>query len=72
MQTKILSNLIHIWTNGEVGAPLNRFKLSSKIFYCRSMAVLLLWIIHVISVLIYYAFMHVWLLMTCVHLLGKG
>ena len=25
--------LIHIWTKGEVGAPLNRLKLSSKIFY---------------------------------------
>ena len=25
--------LIHIWTKGEVSAPLNRFKPSSKIFY---------------------------------------
>ena len=25
--------LIHIWTRGEVGAPLNRFRPSSKIFY---------------------------------------
>ena len=33
MQTKHLCVLIHIWTNGEVGAPLNRFKPSSKIFY---------------------------------------
>ena len=35
-------------------------------------AVLLLWIIYVISVLFYYAFMHVCLLMPCCHLLGKG
>ena len=33
MQTKHLCVLIHIWTKGEVGAPLNRFKPSSKIFY---------------------------------------
>ena len=32
MQTKHLCVLIHIWTKGEVGAPLNRFKPSSKIF----------------------------------------
>ena len=33
MQTKYLCVLIHIWTKGEVGAPWNRFKPSSKIFY---------------------------------------
>ena len=33
MQTKYLCVLIHIWTKGEVGAPLNRFKPSSEIFY---------------------------------------
>ena len=33
MQTKRLCVLIHILTKGEVGAPLNRFKPSSKIFY---------------------------------------
>ena len=33
MQTKHLCVLIHIWTKVEVGAPLNRFKPSSKIFY---------------------------------------
>ena len=33
MQTKHLCVLIHIWTKGEVGAPLNRFKPSSKVFY---------------------------------------
>ena len=32
MQTKHLCVLIHFWTKGEVGAPLNRFKPSSKIF----------------------------------------
>ena len=32
MQTKHLCVLIHIWTKGEVGAPWNRFKPSSKIF----------------------------------------
>ena len=32
MQTKHLCVLIHIWTKGDVGAPLNRFKSSSKIF----------------------------------------
>ena len=33
MQTKHLCVLIHIWTKGEVVAPWNRFKPSSKIFY---------------------------------------
>ena len=33
MQTKHLYVLIHIWTKGEVGAPLNQIKPSSKIFY---------------------------------------
>ena len=33
MQTKYLCVLIHIWIKGEVGAPLNRFKPSSKMFY---------------------------------------
>ena len=32
MLTKHLCVLIHIWTKGEVGAPLNQFKPSSKIF----------------------------------------
>ena len=66
--------LIHIWTKGEVGAPLNRFKPSSKIclltgprlcFFCASF-------INVISVLFCYAFMHVYVLMPWGHLLGKG
>ena len=33
MQTKHLCVVIHIWTKGEVGAPLNGFKPSSKFFY---------------------------------------
>ena len=33
MKTKHLCVLIHISTKGEVGAPLNRFKPSSEIFY---------------------------------------
>ena len=32
MQIKHLCVLIHTWTKGEVGAPSNRFKPSSKIF----------------------------------------
>ena len=64
--------LIHIWTKGEAGAPLNRFKPSSKIFlltvprwcfFCGSF---------VISVLFCYAFIHVCSLMPCGLLLGKG
>ena len=73
MQTKYLCVLIHIWTKGEVGAPSNRFKPSSKsIFTDHSKAVLLLWIIYVISVLFCHIFMQVCLLMPCGHLLGKG
>ena len=33
MQTKHLCISIHIWTKAEVGAPWNRFKPSSKIFF---------------------------------------
>ena len=45
----------------------------SKIFFTdRSKAVLLLWIIYVVSVLFCCAFMHVFLLVPCGHLLGKG
>ena len=51
-----------------VGAQLNQFKF----FTDRSKAVLLLWIIYVISVLFCYAFMHICLLMPCGHLMGKG
>ena len=43
-----------------------------KYFSDRSKAVLLLWIIYVISVLFWYAIVRVCLLMPCGHLLGKG
>ena len=43
-----------------------------KYFTVCSKAVLLLWIIYVISVLFCYAFVRVCLLMHCGHLLGKG
>ena len=51
--------LIYIWTKGEVGTPWNRFKPSSIIYfnYNRSKAVLLLWIIYVISVLFLLCFL---------------
>ena len=55
MQTKHLCVLIHIRNKGEVGAPFHRFKPSSIFFTDRSKAVLLLWIIYVISVLFCYA-----------------
>ena len=69
MQNKYICVLIHILTKDEAGAPLNRTKPSSKIFCpdC-SKAVILLWIIYVISVLFCYAFMHVCLLMPCGYL----
>ena len=64
--------LIHIWTNGEVGAPWNRFKPLVKLVTDRSQAVLLLWTFYVISVLFCRAFVRVCLLMPCGHLLGQG
>ena len=51
MPTKHQCVLIHIWTKGYVGTQWNRFKPSSKMFFYRSKAVLLLWIIYLISVL---------------------
>ena len=73
MQTKYLCVLIHIWIKGEVGAPLNRFKPSSKIFYWRfqggtSFVDLLCFC----SVLCLLCFVHVCLYVLCGHLLGKG
>ena len=71
MQTKHLCVLIHIWTKGEVGGPLNRFKPSSKIFlltvprrcfFCGSFMLFLSC----------YAFKHICLLMPSGRLLGKG
>ena len=71
MQTKHLCVLIHIWTKGEVGAPLNRFKPSSKIF---------LWLfqggISFVDLLCFFlscvCFVRVCLYVTCGHLLGKS
>ena len=74
IQTKHLCVSIHIWTKGEVGAPWNRLKPSSKIslltvprrcfFYGSLMLVL--------SFLLCYAFVRVCFLMPCGYLLGKG
>ena len=46
--------------------------LQLNTFTDRSKAVLLLWIIFVVSVMLCYVFMHVCLLMPCGHLPGKG
>ena len=52
MQTKHLCVLIHIWTKGEVGAPLDQVKPSSKIFYWPFQGSTSLWIFYgVFSVL---------------------
>ena len=72
MRTKLLCVQIHIWTKGEVGAPLNRFKPSSKIFYWpfqggTSFVDLLCFLSCVC-----YAFVRVCLYVPCGHLLGKG
>ena len=73
MQTKHLCVLIHIWTKGEVGAPLNRFKPSSKIFlltvprrcfFCGSFMFFLSCVC--------YAFVCVCFYVPCGHLLRKG
>ena len=48
--------VINIRTKGEVGAPLNRLSPPVKYFTDRSKAVLLLWIIYVISVLFCFCF----------------
>ena len=71
MQAGHLCVLIRIWTKGGVGAPLSWFRPSS-IFSDRSGAVLLLWIICVVSVLFWCAFIRVCSLVPCGHLLGKG
>ena len=72
MQTKYLCVLIHIWIKGEVGA-VKRFTPSSKIFYWRCRAVLLLWIFYVFVLsCVCYVFVRVCLYVLCGHLLGKG
>ena len=73
MQTKHLCVLIHIWTKGEVGAPLNWFKPSSKIFYWpfqggTSFVDLLCFFLSCVC----YAFVRLCLYVPCCHLLGKG
>ena len=74
MQSKHLFVLINIWTEGEVGGPLNLFKPSSKIFllivprwcyFCGSFMLFL-------SCLFFFVFVVVCLLMPCGHQLGKG
>ena len=72
MQTKHLCVLIHICTKGEVGAPLNRFKPSSKIFLLTffqggTAFVDLLWGFFMSCVCC--AFVHVCLCVPCGHLL---
>ena len=65
MQTTNLCILIEISTKEEVGAPLNEFKPSSKIFY----AVLLLWIFCGFFCLVFamtlYASVYLCLVVTC-------
>ena len=73
MQTKHICVLINIWTKGEVGAPLNRFKPSSKIFYWpfqggTSFVDILCFFLSCVC----YAFARVCLYVPCGHLLGKG
>ena len=72
MQTKHICVLIHIRTKGEVGAPLNLFKPSSKYFTDRSNAVLLLWIVYVFLPCGCYAFVRVCLYVPYGPLLGEG
>ena len=63
---------IHIWTKGEVGAPLNRFKPPVKYAYWpfRGGASFVDHLCY--FCLVCYAFMLVCLLLPCGHLLGKG
>ena len=58
--------LLHNWTKGEVGAPLNRLSPPVKYFYSPFQGGASFF------VLFCYAFMHACLLMPCGHLLGKG
>ena len=72
MQIKHICVLIHIWTKGEIGAPLNRFKPSSKIFYwpfqCGTSFVDLLCFSVLYLLCLCTNLLHV----PCGHLLGKG
>ena len=73
MQTKHLCVLIDISTKGEVGAPLNRFKPPSNIFYWpfqggTSFVVLFLLFLSCVC----YVFVRICLYAPRGHLLGKG
>ena len=72
MQTKHLCVLIHILTKGEVGAPLNRFKHSSKIFYWPFQGGTSFVDILFFLSCVCYAFVCVCLYVPCDHMLGKG
>ena len=72
MQTKHLFGLILIWTKGEVGSPLNRFKPFSKIFYWpfqggTSFVDLVCFFLSCVC----YACVRICLYVPCGHLLGK-
>ena len=71
MQNKHLCVLIHIWTKGEVGAPLNRFNPSSKIFYWPVQGGTFLWIFYVFLSCVCYVFVRFCLYVPSGHLLGK-
>ena len=66
--------MIHMWTKGEVGAPLNWFKPSSKIFYWPFQGGTSLWIFYVFFCLVFALplYVRVCLYEPCGHLLGKG
>ena len=67
-QTKHLCVLIQIWTKGEVGAPLNRFKILLTVPRWYFFVDLLCFFLSCVC----YAFVHVCLYVPCGHLLGKG
>ena len=73
MQTKYLCVLIHIWIKGEAGAPLNRLKPSSKIFYWPFQGGTSFVDLYVFGLsYVCYVFVRVCLYVLCGHLLGKG
>ena len=70
MQTKYLCVLIHIWTKGEIGAPLTSISPPVKYFTHRSKAVHLLWIFYVfffclLFAMPLYASVYMCLVVTC-------
>ena len=72
MQTKHICVLIHIWTKGEFGAPLNQFKPSSQIFYWPFQGGTSFVDIYVFLSCVCYAFVCICLYVPSGHLLGKG